>query len=459
MANDRATASPAPLARLLGLRLAGIALCVLFLQAAYVAWDYSQQGSYLATTANSEQMDELAASTRMGLAEGTAPGSLQLPADLEARYLKFPEHYGAELRRVGGAIVVVRNPQVLRGIPIETGDLTEDIHRVDSVDGHERHYGSQAFLAGTTAYRWRVAMIDDPANVKRAVLLQEVANHVSMPAIPLILVMLATIWLVLRKTLRPLETAAATARLVVPAKDSLRLDLAGAPSEVVALGDAVNRLLDRLRDALSAQRDFAANVAHELRTPLSLLTLELASIEEPAALRAKADAQAMTNLINQLLAMAQLEALDTDKLVPVDLSAMCREVASQLAPIAFAAGKEIEFVGAAAVRVRGQPESLVGALRNLVDNALRVTPPGGTVRIEAVAGPVVNVFDQGPGIAIGQEQAIFNRFNQGDRKSRGTAGLGLAIVKRTMELHRGTARAKNLPGGGACFSLDFSPGR
>lgn len=448
-----------PLARILARRLATVAICVLALQTVYVIWDYSRQEDYLATTVVSDELRILIDAVKDGGLDRAASGVLELPAELEARYRDFPDHYGFELLQASGGAIAAINRQVLRAIPVETGELTEAISREDTIGGQNRHYGSQTFLVDGKAYRWRVAIIADPAKVSRDVLLHEIADHVSMPAVPLILVMLATIWLVLRKTLRPLETAAAAVQRMAPEIDGFRLDLSGAPAEVVALGAAVNRLLERLHQALTAQRDFAANVAHELRTPLSLLTLELASIEGAAAQRAKADTLAMTNLIHQLLAMAQLEALDVGKLVGIDLCDLGRDVVAKFAPLALAAGKEIEFAGGAAVNARGQRETLEGALRNLLDNALRVTPVGGTIRVEVGDGPIVRVVDQGPGIVAGEEAAIFHRFHQGDRKSRGTAGLGLAIVKRTMELHGGIARAVNMPAGGACFSLEFSVSR
>lgn len=454
--NKRAAALP--LARILARRLAVVALAVLALQTAYTAWDFGHRQDYLATTFVLGELQRLVTAVSEGGLDRAASGELELPGEMEARYRDHPGSYGFELVEADGAVIAAVNPDVLRQIPPETGTVIELIAREDTIDGLNRHYGSQSFKspAGDTL-RWRVAILDDPAGVLWGIALREVIDHVSMPAVPLIVLMLATIWLVLRKTLRPLETAAAAVQdVATPDKDSVRLDLTGAPAEVVALGTAVNQLLDRLHATHAAQREFTANVAHELRTPLSLLTLELASIDDPAALRARSDTQSMTSLVNQLLAMARLEGLDSQQLQPIDIGAIGKAVVARLAPGIIAAGREIELVEEQTAIVRGQRETLEAALRSLVENAARVSPAGSMIRVEVGPGPIICVIDQGPGIPAGQEAAIFDRFHQGDHAARGAAGLGLAIVRRTMELHGGLARARNEAVQGARFTLDFS---
>ena len=450
------TRTAEPLARVLARRLGVVAILVLILQTVYIVWDYSQQGSYLAATAVEDELQALMTAAQHANATGTIR-DMAAPASIVAeRYASYPSGKGFELSDATGSVLVAVNPDVLRNIPVETGGFSKSVDREDTLDGVERYYASKAFALRGKPFRLRVAFAGDPGHGRLKVLMEEVVDHVSLPAIPLVLLMLATAWFVLRRTLRPLEAAAAEVTKVTDARDTVHLELAGAPAEVVSLGSAVNRLLDRLHEALDAQRDFAANVAHELRTPLSLLTLELSSMGEPAARRAHADAQKMASLITQLLAMAQLEGLDARTVRPVDLSGLAKGTIAKLAPIAIAEGRQIEFVAAGPVKVNGQPDTIESALRNLLENALRVTPSGGTVRVKAGPDAALRVFDEGPGIPAGEEEAIFKRFHQADRKAQGTAGLGLAIVHRTMELHGGSARASNIEGGGACFVLDFS---
>jgi signal transduction histidine kinase len=444
-----------PLAHLLARRLLAVAVAVLVLQALYVAWDYNQQEDYLLTNAVQNDMARLIKSATNQIDGGQPPGGMIVPPDLAGRYRNFPQNYGYELRTLDGRILTSANANVLRGVPLEAGALTEEIAREDTIDGTNRHYASQSFETGEATLRLRVAAIGDPARTRLTVLMEEVVDHVSLPAVPLAILMLATAWLVLRRTLRSLEETAAAVERVAPGGENVRLSLTGAPAEVVALGYAVNRLLDQLNASLEAQRGFAANVAHELRTPLSLLTLELGTIDHPAARRAQADAQGMARLITQLLAMAQLEGLVPSSLKPVRLSEVSRDAVARLAPAAVASGRQLEFVEHAPATVMGQREMLEGALRNLLENALRVSPPGATVCVETGPGREIHVYDQGPGIPPGQEEAIFLRFHQADGVNGGTAGLGLAIVRRTMELHGGSARAANIAGTGARFTLDF----
>ncbi len=277
----------------------------------------------------------------------------------------------------------------------------------------------------------------------------------TLPIVPLTLFLFVAIWIALQSSLAPVEAAARAVRSVAEAEGRVRLDLHDAPIEVATLGSAVNTLLDRLEDELKAHHDFAANVAHELRTPLSLLTLDLEESSDAVAQRALTDVHAMSRLVDQLLSFARLEGLDRRTFSAVDLGSIARATAARLAPGALKSMVELEVAEQAKVTVPGQAEAIESALRNLVENAIRVSPRNSLVTISVGPGPTLAVNDRGPGIAPDRLVKLFERFVQGDRGTSGRAGLGLDITRRTMELHGGTLEADSEPGAGSTFTLVF----
>ena len=239
-------------------------------------------------------------------------------------------------------------------------------------------------------------------------------------------------------------------------RGGLRLSIADdLPREVHALVGAVNAALGRADEVLRFQREFTANVAHELRTPLAVLLLQLDEIGGQAADEAKREVQAMARLVDQLLRVAQIEGMSAEPLAEVDLAEVARGIVQQLAPLALDRGRETEFQDEGATIIQGHRDAIAGAVRNLVDNALRAAPKGSVVTVIAGPGPVIEVRDQGPGIDPALRRDLFSRFAQGDKRTRGSTGLGLAIVAKTMEIHDGSVTVSDCPGGGSCFRLTF----
>jgi signal transduction histidine kinase len=124
----------------------------------------------------------------------------------------------------------------------------------------------------------------------------------------------------------------------------------------------------------------------------------------------------------------------------------------RMAPAAIAAGRELELEVLESIPISGEREAIAGALRNLIDNAVRAAPLGSTVRVRVGPGACLSVADQGPGIDAADLPQIFDRYRQGDQKTSGSAGLGLSIVKKTMSLDAA-------PGEGSVFTLEFSSGK
>ncbi len=279
--------------------------------------------------------------------------------------------------------------------------------------------------------------------------------HVAWFTIPILLLLLVIDVLIVRRALRPVTRASDMARAIDPGRIDLRLPDGDVPAEVRPLVLAVNQALDRLEEGFRAQREFTADAAHELRTPLAVLRARIDTLsdgETASALRS--DLENMTHVVNQLLAVAELEANIAGAMEMVDLHGICSEVAASLAPIAIAQKKDIALTGAdASVLVRGNASMLHRAIRNLAENALRHTPEGTSVEIGVSREGAVSVSDEGPGIAPSERELIFRRFWRRDRSRADGAGLGLAIVSRIVEAHAGEIEVSNRSGGGAIFAI------
>lgn len=221
------------------------------------------------------------------------------------------------------------------------------------------------------------------------------------------------------------------------------------PAEIVPLFAAINRLLARLRATLDREREFTDNAAHELRTPLAALKTRAQIAEQSLAgdparqgilaeLNAAVDRAA--GVIDQLLLVTRLKGA-ADRFEPVDLSALTEDIARDLAPAAIDKDQEFAADIAPGLRVKGHAGALAMMIRNLIDNAIRYTPTGGTIsvtlRIEPTGTAVLEVADTGPGIPMADRARVFERFTRLAHEESGS-GLGLAIVEQVVRLHRGS---------------------
>jgi two-component system OmpR family sensor kinase len=228
-------------------------------------------------------------------------------------------------------------------------------------------------------------------------------------------------------------------------------------------------LLERLDRVLVVQRDFVADAAHELRTPLTALKLQIAlarrSRDDAERAAAFADLERgvdrTTHLVSQLLTLARLEpgaeaALRRDR---VDLRDVAAQVVAERAPGAAQRGVDLGIVGDAACPVVGDPSALTVLVANLVDNAIRHTPSGGSVdtRLECAGSrATLIVEDTGPGIPDNEISRVFDRFFRGHGAGAGGSGLGLAIVKRIADAHGASIELANRPEGGLRATARFA---
>jgi signal transduction histidine kinase len=274
---------------------------------------------------------------------------------------------------------------------------------------------------------------------------------------PILFLLLAIDVAIIRRAMHPVVAASTLAERIGPLRTDLRLPEIGMPREVQPLVHAVNQALDRLEEGFRGQREFTADAAHELRTPLAILRAQIDMIgDRELAQSLRHDVENMSRLVNQLLEMAELETFVIGPDETADLAAVSAEVASFLAPIALADDKRVAVTGARGpVLVHGNPDMLVRAVRNLVENALVHTPPASTVEIAVEAHGAISVYDRGPGVPATERDQIFRRFWRRDRRRQGSAGLGLSIVARIADQHGARVSVTDRAGGGAAFALTF----
>lgn len=241
----------------------------------------------------------------------------------------------------------------------------------------------------------------------------------------------------------------------------VRLDEAGQPRAMIGtVHDITDRKLteQRLRDSEIRHRDFAADVAHELRTPLSVMRANLDNMNDRGEVRAlRGDVDAMTRLVEQLLAASRAEMLTIGPEDLADLHQVAVSVATHMAPLAIQRGRTIEVVGEnRAVSVRGDSDALEQAVRNLVDNAIKYSDPRTVITIRVSAEPLfLSVTDRGQPVPPELRETIFTRFIRADRRAGG-AGLGLSIVRRIVHAHDGRVDVgvpKNADG--TVFTISF----
>ena len=242
------------------------------------------------------------------------------------------------------------------------------------------------------------------------------------------------------------------------------------PQEIRPIIDRLNELLNRVASMLRHQRNFIADAAHQIRTPLAAVKLQVESLardDPPARLKPQIEAlgratDRAVHLSQQLLTLARAEPAHNprDAFIDVELAEIVRASAGPLLPRALQAGMTAEFIASPEhIVMRGDPILLGELVSNLVDNAIRYGRGGTTIIVRLTASPTVTlaVEDDGPGIPLDAIDRVFDRFFRSDQSTPGGTGLGLSIVKEIAETHSAVASIRTRPQfPGTCVVVSFA---
>jgi signal transduction histidine kinase len=262
---------------------------------------------------------------------------------------------------------------------------------------------------------------------------------------------------------RPISDITAAAEDIQHDSLDRRIAMQGAPAEVQALADSFDRMLDRLGSASAVQRHLVEDTSHQLRTPLAVLATNVdlllsdagpMSDEHRTGLeRTRRAVDRLQATVDELLTTARTESLRTQR-TGNDLAALARDVADDRTDAAAHDGVTIEVAGPERLHCDIDPPAVRRAVANLVDNAIRFSPGGGTIVIETgVDGDraFLSVTDRGQGIGPDELDRVFDRYWRGDG---GGEGIGLSIVRQVADAHGGV-EVTTPDGGGTTFTLRF----
>jgi heavy metal sensor kinase len=276
-------------------------------------------------------------------------------------------------------------------------------------------------------------------------------------------------WLLTRAALRPVDKMTEQADAIGADRLGDRVSVPDAADELTRLARTLNGMLERIEHGVVTQRRFVADASHELRTPLAVMRAELEvalrdhdrAADASEVLDSAAEEVArMSKIVDDLLTLAHRDENRLELLLePVDLGKVATGVAVQLRPLAEAAGVQLSVEAPAGAVVLADRARLTQVVTNLVDNAVKFTGAGGSVRVrvwEADEGAGLAVADTGPGIAPEHLRRVFDRFYRLDAartRARGGSGLGLAICRELVEAHGGRIWAESVVGAGSTFAL------
>lgn len=262
---------------------------------------------------------------------------------------------------------------------------------------------------------------------------------------------IAMLWPLLRR----MRQSAREASHLTPHQPGARLNPDGLAAEAEAMVSAINGLLERVEEALALHQEFAGNVAHELRTPLATLRLEVEHMPVgPARDTALAQIERMAHVLGQLRDLASLEHDAMAAFEIFDLAELTVDVLAELTPAVLDSGRTLVLSGSEApIMIRGNRGLLAMAITNLVDNARIHTPPGTAIEVALAPSGRIDVTDNGPGVTEEDAGRLTRRFWRADQQRSDGAGLGLSIVQRIAQVHNGQLHIGRNAAGGACFTL------
>lgn len=309
-------------------------------------------------------------------------------------------------------------------------DLSAGFHTLEA-DGERLRVFKRVDRAG------RATVVAQPTEIRDEIA-QSSAEHTLAPLLLLPVLMVFMVLRIIRRELAPIKSLAAHLD-AQPADRPRALSDTEVPSEIRPFVLAINRLLERVGVLMDQQRRFVADAAHELRSPLTALSVQARNLREaatPEAMRERveplqAGIERAHKLTEQLLSLARVQA-GTAVTTEVDVAALARELIAEYLPLAEAKGIDLGLDERAPLRIQTARDTLRLVLRNGLENALRYTPPGGEVTLRLATdarAAVIDILDNGPGIPAAERERVFDPFYRTLGTVGEGSGLGLAIAR------------------------------
>jgi two-component system OmpR family sensor kinase len=286
------------------------------------------------------------------------------------------------------------------------------------------------------------------------------------PVIPISILLFISAWSVVSASLYPLNRISRD--IAMRSGESLNpVDVDGVPKEVLPLVQELNQLLSRMDQALQSQQRFVADAAHELRSPITALKLQVQTLTRATDEEARAQGIArllggidrISRLVEQLLALARHEPLSHQfETSAVSLNTCLEQAISDVLPLVASRDIELRQGKIEQVAVLGETGSLRILIRNLLDNAARYIPEGGTIQMDIRQDKdfvMLTIQDSGSGIPRAERGRVFDRFFRVPGTVQTGTGLGLAIVKAIAERYKGTVELGSAELGGLLVNVKF----
>ncbi|MEN4673162.1 ATP-binding protein [Pantoea agglomerans] len=374
------------------------------------------------------------------------------------------ENYGGgEDPALSISLIVRENKEIIYasdGAPV--GVINSRYGKIERVESDGRAWNSRTLKSGNADTE--VTLITPAGGWNFFIYLNSRGYYV-MPLLVCIPFLLFPAWLSIRIAMRPWNKVVNEVSLRTP-DDLSPLKAVPKYRELRQMVDAVNGFLARVRESTERERVFIADAAHELRTPLAAMRINVEALESYVSSDSQKELLAgivrsnsrAARLVNQLLLLMHSEARIDMVMEPLPLTTLIQERMAGLAPLAAERRIELEFYAEEEIWVTGVRERLMSLIDNVVENAVKYSPWGGRIEVELRSlnqSTQLRVSDAGPGIPVELRERVFDRFFRDPNQLQSGSGLGLAIVKAVAQQHNSSVSLSTSAEGGLMVSVDF----
>ncbi|WCG81732.1 sensor histidine kinase [Pectobacterium sp. A5351] len=370
---------------------------------------------------------------------------------------------GGEDPKMSISLIVRKNKEIIYssdGAPV--GVTNTDYGMIQNMQSNGRTWTSRTLKSGHSDTE--VTLVT-PAGGWNFFIYLNSRGYYILPLLVCIPFLLFPAWLSIRIAMRPWNKVANEVSLRTP-EDLSPLKAVPKHKELRQIVDAINIFLARVRESTERERTFIADAAHELRTPLAAMRVNVEALQSDASNVSQQELLAgiirsngrAARLVNQLLLLMHSEARIDTAMEPVPLTTLIQERMAELAPLAAESRIELEFYSHDEVWITGVRERLMSLIDNLIENAVKYSPEGGRVEVEVRSldtSTQLRISDAGPGIKVELRERVFDRFFRDPNQIQSGSGLGLAIVKAVAQQHNSRVFLSTSAEGGLMVIVDF----